>query len=374
MNLSFGIILSFVAAFQFLFLALFLFSHQKGNKRNNKILGFIFLLFAISLGDFSLRASDISFPNLSLHLIDDGFFLLYGPLLYFYVQGIVYRDFTFRPGNFLHFVPYGLYLIFLLYLGLSLDAGGEEQLREKMKGANYNTWMIVFSMFLYAHVLSYLWFSYRTLSIYHTVIKEKFSTLQGIQLDWLRFMVYTFTGITVISMIHNFMPVFGNVYFQYGSLIALLLLSLLFVNRILFKALNQPEIFSGISLKESKKYASSSLQESEIDTYSSLLIDAFEKEKLHLDPSLKIQDLASRLDTTPKVLSQVINQHFGKSFYDFVNTYRCEEVKAILSQADRKTTILEAMYQAGFNSKSSFNKEFKKLTGQTPSEFRRGRS
>jgi AraC-like DNA-binding protein len=372
MNLSFGIILSFIAAFQFLFLALFLLTHNKGNRRNNKILGFIFLLFALSLGDFSLRASGISFPNLSLHLIDDGFFVLYGPLLYFYVLGIVYRDFTFRLSHFLHFIPYGFYLIFLVYLGFSIDAAGEEQLREKMQGADYSTWMIVFSIFLYAHVLTYLWFSYQTISVYHTVIKEKFSTLQGIHLDWLRFMIYTFTGITVISMIHNFMPVFGNVHFQYGSLIVLLLLSLLFVNRILFKALNQPEIFSGISLQESKKYASSSLQKAEIDRYSTQLIDAFEKEKLHLDPSLKIQDLASKLDTSPKALSQVINQHFGKSFYDFVNTYRCEEVKAILSQADRKTTILEAMYKAGFNSKSSFNKEFKKLTGQTPSEFRRG--
>ena len=59
---------------------------------------------------------------------------------------------------------------------------------------------------------------------------------------------------------------------------------------------------------------------------------------------------------------------------DFVNTYRCEEVKQILQGPDKKITIIEAMYQSGFNSKSSFNKEFKKLTGQTPSEFKKSKS
>jgi AraC-like DNA-binding protein len=67
----------------------------------------------------------------------------------------------------------------------------------------------------------------------------------------------------------------------------------------------------------------------------------------------------------------VINQGFNQNFFDYINTYRCEQVKRLLKGPDKGFTVTEAMYQSGFNSKSSFNKEFKKLTGQTPKEFRR---
>ena len=86
------------------------------------------------------------------------------------------------------------------------------------------------------------------------------------------------------------------------------------------------------------------------------------------------KDLAEELGVSGKALSQIINQGFDQNFYDFINTFRCEEVKTILQGPDKKMTIIEAMFQAGFNSKSSFNKEFKKLTGQTPSEFKKSLS
>jgi AraC-like DNA-binding protein len=96
-----------------------------------------------------------------------------------------------------------------------------------------------------------------------------------------------------------------------------------------------------------------------------------EKDKLYLNPELTIKDLADHIETTVKALSQVINQNFNKKFYDFINSYRCNEVKVILLNSSEKMTVIEAMYQSGFNSKSSFNKEFKKLTGQTPTEFKK---
>jgi AraC-like DNA-binding protein len=172
-------------------------------------------------------------------------------------------------------------------------------------------------------------------------------------------------------MVHNVVPVFGSTFYHYASLIVLLIFTFFFVNRVLIRALNQPEIFSGIDLKELDKYSGSNLNEEEIDIYNAQLTMVLEKEKLYLNPELTIKDLADHLQTSAKVLSQVINQSFNKKFYDFINSYRCEEVKAILQGPDDKITILEAMYQAGFNSKSSFNKEFKKLTGQTPTEFKK---
>ena len=214
-------------------------------------------------------------------------------------------------------------------------------------------------------------FSYMV-KTYRKVVKSKFSSLNKINLDWLRFIIRSFAAITIIAMIHNVIPALGNIIFLYITLILLLIFTFFFINRVLVKALNQPEIFAGIAFKEAnEKYVGSGLNEEEIGNYYSQLLSILENEKLYLNPELVLQDLADRMQSSSKVLSQVINQRSGLNFFDFINSYRCEELKSIMADADPKVTILEIMYQAGFNSKSSFNKEFKKLNGITPTEFRR---
>jgi AraC-like DNA-binding protein len=71
-----------------------------------------------------------------------------------------------------------------------------------------------------------------------------------------------------------------------------------------------------------------------------------------------------------RTISQIINQKENKNFYDFVNTYRFEEFKRLISlQKNQQYTLLSLAYDCGFSSKSSFNRYFKKATGQTPSEY-----
>jgi AraC-like DNA-binding protein len=71
----------------------------------------------------------------------------------------------------------------------------------------------------------------------------------------------------------------------------------------------------------------------------------------------------------PHVLSRVINDGFGKNFFDFINTYRIEEFKRRADDPHYKNfTLLGIAYEVGFNSKSAFNRSFKKITGQTPRE------
>ena len=70
-------------------------------------------------------------------------------------------------------------------------------------------------------------------------------------------------------------------------------------------------------------------------------------------------------------LSFVINESKQKSFNDYVNSWRVEETKRLLSQADKQDLgLLEIAFDAGFNSKATFNRVFKQTTGLTPSEYR----
>ena len=97
-----------------------------------------------------------------------------------------------------------------------------------------------------------------------------------------------------------------------------------------------------------------------------------ENEKPYLDDELTIQTLASRFGMPEKELSILINHHLGKHFFDFINEYRIDEAKKILDNPNNKElTILEILYQVGFNSKSSFYTAFKKATNQTPTEYRK---
>ena len=365
-------IISILATFQLLFVSVFLFTHRKGNRTSNRLLGLIFLLFSLSLGDFTLRNSGIEIRFQVIHLIDDGFFFLYGPLIYFYVRRVVYVDLRWKAKDLLHLIPYLAWCIYLAYTVVVLNPEEQRQVSQKIVTASLPAWIYLVGISVYVYTITYLWLANRTVNTYRTVIKNKYSSVDKINLSWLRFILQSFAAITVIAMIHNVIPVLGNIVFLYASLILLLIFTFFFINRVLVKALHQPEIFAGIELQEAReKYTGSGLTEDELDRHYTQLLSILDKEELYLNPDLSLQALAEGMQISSKVLSQVINQRSGKNFFDFINTYRCEEAKILMNTSDPKVTILEILYQAGFNSKSSFNKEFKKLNGTTPTEYKK---
>ena len=95
-----------------------------------------------------------------------------------------------------------------------------------------------------------------------------------------------------------------------------------------------------------------------------------QQHKPYTNPGLTIHELAAGLKMPPHVLSKVINEGFGKNFFDFVNAYRVEEFKQLMSGPQaRQYTLLALALEVGFNSKTSFNRAFKKQTDQTPREY-----
>ena len=96
-------------------------------------------------------------------------------------------------------------------------------------------------------------------------------------------------------------------------------------------------------------------------------------DKPYLEPELSLAALARRLHTNPVVLSQVINTGAGKNFNDFVNQYRVDEFKRqVRNPANAHLSFLGLALDCGFNSKATFNRAFRKFTGQSPGEFLAG--
>jgi AraC-like DNA-binding protein len=133
--------------------------------------------------------------------------------------------------------------------------------------------------------------------------------------------------------------------------------------------LAQPEIFSRI--EEKPKYNSSKLTSADAEMHLTKLKSFMEQEKPYLNPALTLKELSSELSIPARHLSQIINESMQSNFYDYISKYRIEEAKSILSDQSSNKTVLEILYEVGFNSKSSFNTAFKKYTGVTPSKFKR---
>lgn len=123
--------------------------------------------------------------------------------------------------------------------------------------------------------------------------------------------------------------------------------------------------------RQKNKYKDSHLDEEKVQDCKKTLLYTMDIDKLYRDDALSLQTLAKKINVTPHILSQVINEQLNKNFSDFVNGFRIDEAKKLLEEADEDTSILQICYDVGFNSKSAFYRAFKKFTDMTPSQFQK---
>ncbi len=119
------------------------------------------------------------------------------------------------------------------------------------------------------------------------------------------------------------------------------------------------------------KYKKSSLLENQKDLILKRIVNQMQHEKFYASSSASLSDLSKTIKETSHHVSQVINERLNQSFFELLATYRIDEAKAILkTDLGKKLTIEEVAERVGYNSKSAFNSAFKKITSQTPSQFR----
>jgi AraC-like DNA-binding protein len=219
----------------------------------------------------------------------------------------------------------------------------------------------------------------RKLNAYAHEIKESFSFIEPIRLNWLTHFSWIYLGITFISLISfvisnlNFLPI--DIKMAYTIVSICTILAIFYIS---FHGIRQYSIaeYYGSKLQapeasdQKEKYKSSYLTPEELQAIYQQLISLFENQALYLESKLQLQDVADALAVTPHALSQTINTLAGKPFYDFVNSYRVKHLQKLLEDpAQRKFTILAMGLESGFNSKASINRVFKQETGLSPSEY-----
>ncbi len=124
--------------------------------------------------------------------------------------------------------------------------------------------------------------------------------------------------------------------------------------------------------KRGEKYANTGLKEDEAGRILTGLEQLMQEQKVFLDPEITIEKLAGLANSNRHIVSQVLNERAGRSFYDYINQYRVNEAKRLLLDPQYSNQkIASIAYDAGFNSLSAFNDVFKKMTGATPSQFKK---
>jgi len=210
---------------------------------------------------------------------------------------------------------------------------------------------------------------------YNRKIKVYFSETFRYDLHWLRVLMIASAAIyTVIYLafaIDLIIPLATFRWLHQASFI----LGSVYIIVLGFYGHRQGNLFSektiGIELQEpgSISEIKYSLTEKEND-FILFLLKYMNEKKPFLIPDITLSSLASELDVTPDHLSGIINNKLGKNFFDFINHYRIEEFKTrSLADENKKFTLLSIAYDCGFNSKATFNRVFKNVTGITPGEY-----
>ncbi|MBN1650336.1 MAG: helix-turn-helix transcriptional regulator, partial [Bacteroidales bacterium] len=240
---------------------------------------------------------------------------------------------------------------------------------------------LLFILFLIITALSgpfYFVLSIKVLKKHDINIFNNFSFSELINLEWLRKLIYIFgvvwTALIIITVIHHVFNLFSMVFCTDGLFLSLSV----FVILIGYFGLKQREVFTLVSSKEpfllpenKMKYAHSLLTDEKAEEYVEKLNRYMESSKPFLNANLTLPQLAAEIDISSHYLSQIINDKFNVNFFDFVNKYRVEEVKTKLKDPRFENfSLLGIALDCGFNSKSAFNRIFKKFTNQTPSQFK----
>jgi AraC-like DNA-binding protein len=230
---------------------------------------------------------------------------------------------------------------------------------------------------LLLHSLFYVAVSYHLIRKHQKHIQQFSSNTQGIDLYWLEYIII---GMLILTLF-----IIGFNLFFYNNPLNLFMngVTLVIVFFTAYNSLKQKEIYS---LDEQERNEMISVGEDEqVDMLKRQLLSEERLEELkvrlnelmvrdepYLYSNLNLINLAKELHITSHQLSYLINKGFSENFYSYINKFRIEKAKKLLLDNEaNKFSIIGIAFESGFSSKTSFNTTFKKMTGYTPSEFKK---
>ena len=304
----------------------------------------------------------------------------YGPLMYLYIKFQTVENVRFKWSYILHFLPFlVVFISAIIFRGRPVM-----QLENFWDTDPFLSFRLIYGLSFFISITTYSTITFILINRHQRNMRNLVSyTSERITLGWLLVVSISFYLTYVAVFILGVYVIFAKDQTYDPTLPSYFGLTF-FAFAFSFYGYKQPGIFNEI-LTESKYHRKEHLQEEDADPkyeksglknkdarkYLDQLLKYMEEKKPYLDVDLSIHDVSDELEIPRHYLTQVINGMLGKNFYTFINEYRIAEVKKLLVDENySKFTLTSIAFEAGFNSKSSFNSVFKTATGMTPSQFK----
>jgi AraC-like DNA-binding protein len=352
-------------SFQALLLAILFLVKQQGNLYSNRLFALLLLLFAYNIFFNVLFWSKFD-PSLLATL---GFsyyipFALYGPVYFFYLRHVITEK-KVMAKDWPHLVPFFFVMIFygkfyFLPTRTKIEVLHTGQIQSFAGIAPY------LETLLCGLMLGYALFTY---NVYIKKYKEDLDLTL-----WLRSLSTLFTLFVLAFVIFYILVYAGVLKIEHDYLLTFLMVTC--IGLAAYFSFMQPEVFNGKPINEvipfmhPMKYEKAGLPENFSKELKKKLEELMERKKPYLNPDLRLNHLADLLDLSRHHTSQVINEHFGKNFFEYINRYRLIEAERLLENKSNQLSISAIAFECGFNNRVSFYKAFKKKVGITPTEFR----
>ena len=314
-----------------------------------------------------------TFPNTKINYFLIPLLLALGPLIYFYTRKITEADFKFKSSMIWHFVPQIIFIIGRL--GIYIYDSTQSGFDDVQNGKLFSSMPVLYigSIIDFLQNLSmviYLLLSIQLYLKYQKHIQKIYSSENDSTLLWLRNFLGIFTAVFIIMQLLMQIDDITNLHYTdywWGHLIAAITLLYLgwygyFTD---INNIQEANVSAGVLDIEISHPKGSNDQEA-LDK----LTDIINEKALFLNSGLTLAELSKEIGKPAKDLSKLINSASGQNFNDYINGFRINAVKKAIEEGKADSyTLLSIAYNSGFNSKATFNRTFKKLTGLSPSQY-----
>jgi AraC-like DNA-binding protein len=361
-------ILIYAGIVQGFYMAILLNNNKKQNSANI-YLAVLLVMMSISIAHSEFVISELHKDFNNPYKIKEPFLMLVIPLIWLYVRKLGSPKFRFTIHTIRHFLP------FLIFMSIYFPAylmGTTSAIAKFLHNHALIFNILIWAVLLVQYTI-YLIQIIRSTHTYQEKAEEELSNIEKADLSWIKAFLITFVIIFILlavmfaGAIHNFNVDWLNKVVSVVFSLATFVLG--------FKGIFQQSIFSNHADPEVQEATESRITKTRTvdEQMKKVLLDFMEKKKPYQDPELTLTTLAFQMNLSRNQLSEIINSSIGCNFYDFINKYRVEEVKQqLMLSKSENFTLLAIAFDAGFPSKSTFNTIFKKFTGLTPSEYKRG--
>ncbi|MEB3347350.1 AraC family transcriptional regulator [Aquimarina gracilis] len=356
----------FLGISQGIFLAITIHVVQNKNKIANRVLSLLLILSSILLtGKFmySFDAKNEWFFRIAVFM--DAMIFILGPFLYMYCRRLIFNETPAFKIHYLYFVPF---LGMCLYYIWTLTYTHQELIAMGRAGKLLVPFFTIETCGL-AFNYYFCYRSYILIKTYERQEKKNLSYSQHV-IAFLKVVLVVITVFFTMWLISYVSAYFLRAYLPYINYNTTWIAFPIFIYVIGFFSLKQPSIFRVPIAKKDRQKNKERVDGPELERLKNDLQKLMVEEKIYLNHKLTLIDMAQQLNTSSNNVSWLLNNIHESSFYDFINHYRVQEFINKVERGEHQNhTLLALSLDSGFNSKSTFNKAFKIVMNETPSNY-----